>query len=71
MDSDLFLVTGLVLCALSLPSIVGAISDGRAPRVASIAIMVGGVLVVLALRDHSYTLGDVPDVFVRVIGRYL
>lgn len=73
MDSDLMLVIGLVVCALSLPSIAGALSEGRAPRTASIAILVGGSLVVLALGRHpdGYAINEIPSVFLRVIGRFL
>lgn len=71
MDADLYLVVGIVLAALSLPSIVGAISEGRAPRAASIVIMVSGFLLVYALQHKSYALTDVPHAFVRVIGHYI
>ncbi len=73
MDSDLMLVIGLIVCALSLPSVIGAISEGRAPRTASIAILVGGLLVVLALSRHpgGYAIDEIPQVFFRVIGRLL
>ncbi len=71
MDADLYLVIGIVLGALSLPSIVGAISEGRAPRAASIVIMVAGFMVVYALQHRTYTINDIPNAFVRVIGRYI
>lgn len=71
MDADLFLVIGIILGALSLPSIVGAISEGRAPRAASIVIMVSGFMVVYALQHRTYTVNDIPNAFVRVIGHYI
>lgn len=73
MDTDLILVIGIVLCALSIPSLLSAYVEGRAPRAGSILIFIGGVLVVVALTQHArgYTFEEVPDVFFRVIGRYV
>ena len=73
MDPDLMLVIGLVVGGFSVPSIMGAIAEGRVPRAASIAVMVAGGLIVLAIRDNpgGYALADIPDVFVSVVGRYI
>ena len=71
MDSDLYLVCGLILLAFSLPSIIGALSDGRAPRAAAIVVLAGGFLTVMALNQRAYTLDDIPHAFVRVIGKYI
>ncbi len=73
MDTDLILVIGIVLCALSVPSLLSAYSDGRAPRSGSVLVFIGGVLVVIALTQNprGYTFADVPEVFFTVIGRYL
>ena len=40
MDPDLMLVIGLVIGGFSIPSIMGALADGRVPRAAAIAVMV-------------------------------
>ena len=71
MDSDLLLVVGVILSAVSIPSIVGALADGRAPRMALVTVLVGGTCIVVAIRGNSYTISEIPDAFVRVIGRYL
>ncbi len=73
MDPDLMLVIGLVVGGFSVPSILGALSDGRVPRVASIAVLVGGGLIVLAMNNKpsGYALNDIPDVFVNVVARYI
>ncbi|WP_281984411.1 hypothetical protein [Thalassorhabdomicrobium marinisediminis] len=73
MDPELFLVIGLVVGGFSIPSIMGALADGRVPRAASIAVMVSGVLIVLAIRDRpgGVALADIPDIFVSVVGRYI
>jgi len=72
-DSDLFFVLGVVIAALSLPSILGAISEGRAPRAAAILVMIGGGLILLAVyqRPGLYSLQSTPEAFVRVVARYL
>lgn len=73
MNPDLMLVIGLVVGGFSIPSIMGALADGRVPRAAAIAIMISGGLIVLAIRDKpgGYAINDIPDVFVSVVGRYL
>jgi len=73
MDTDLFLVIGLVLGALAIPSVAAAFSDGRAPRTAMILILIAGTLVVVALSNKpgGYRLDDVPEVFFSVLGRVL
>lgn len=73
MDADLMFVIGLVVGAFSIPSIIGAMADGGVPRVASIAVIVSGVLIVLAIQDTpgGYKISDIPDVFVEVIARYI
>jgi len=71
-NTDLYLVIGLVLCALSIPSIMSAFADGRAPRVAAIVLLVGGVLTVVALSNKrgGYAIVDIPAAFVRVIATF-
>lgn len=73
MDSDLSFVIGIIVIALAFPAIIGAFTDGRAPRAAAILVMIGGGLIALAVyqRPNTYTLGAIPDVFVRVVGHYI
>ena len=73
MDSDLFLVIGIVIFALSIPSLLSAWVEGRVPRSGAVAVFTGVVLVILALTNHAggYSFTEIPDVFFRVIGRYL
>jgi hypothetical protein len=68
--TDVYLVVGITLAVLSIPSFLSAWSSDRSPRVAAIMTMVAGVLLVLALtgRPGGYRLTEVPDVFIRVIG---
>lgn len=73
MDADLMLVIGLVLGVFCIPSIMGALADGRVPRAAAITAMVAGGLIVLAVQDKpgGYKIEEVPNVFVTVVGRYI
>lgn len=73
MDPDLFLVIGLLLAVMTIPSLLSAYSESRAPRAASIVVLIAGVLIVIALTNKAggYTIAEIPDVIFRVIGRYL
>lgn len=73
MDSDLFLVMGIVIFALAIPSLLSSWVEGRVPRVGSVVVLVAGALVVTALsrQPGGYSFSELPDVFLRVLGRYL
>lgn len=73
MDPDLALVIGLVLGAFSVPSILSAITDGRAPRASAITILISGGLILLAIESKpgGYSLEEIPNTFVRVVDRYI
>lgn len=66
-------VIGAITVALAVPSIFSSMAENRAPRIASILLLIGGVLLVVALsrKPGGIALGEVPDIFIRVIGRYL
>jgi hypothetical protein len=71
MDPDLVFVIGLVVLVLAVPSIFGAIADGRAPRAAAIMILIGGGLLATAVHQKpgAYSLAGIPATFVTVVGR--
>ena len=73
MDNDLLFVIGLVLGGFSVPSIISALSEGRAPRVASIVVVLSGVMVVHAISymPGGYQINDIPQIFIDVVGRYI
>lgn len=73
MDPDLALSLGLVIAAFSVPSILSALSDRRAPRASALTVLIGGGLILYAMQGKpgGYTLSEVPDVFVSVAARYL
>jgi len=68
-DPDLLLVVGV----LAVPSILSEFSEGRAPRAASITVLIAGVLAVVALQTKGggYTILDIPHAFYSVIGCYI
>lgn len=71
MDSDTFLVIGLIVGVLSIPAILAAYSESRAPRSAAILLMVASGLVALAVltKPSGYSLAELPDVFTRVFAK--
>ena len=73
MDPDLYFVIGLIITAFAIPPILGAFLEGRAPRAAAVVILIGGGLIALAVSEkpEGYSVGDIPDVFVRVVARYI
>jgi hypothetical protein len=73
MDNDLFLVFGLIIFGLAIPSIIGALVDSRVPRVAAIMVMIGSGMIAIAImgKPSGYSLNDVPNAFARVIAKYL
>jgi predicted membrane channel-forming protein YqfA (hemolysin III family) len=73
MDSDLILVTGVVIGVFAVPAIISAISDRRTPRVAALVLIAAGCMVVWAIQSKSagYSITDVPNAFVRVVGKYI
>ncbi|HGG04656.1 MAG TPA: hypothetical protein ENK28_04305 [Aliiroseovarius sp.] len=73
MTYDIYLVVGIVVLVLTIPSIVSAIFDGRAPRYSAIMVLIGGGLVAVAVSQNptGYTIQDIPGAFTRVIGYVL
>ena len=73
MNPDLAMLIGIVLGVFTVPSIMSAISDGRAPRVAAFTMIAAGVLILWAVTNKpgGYSFSELPDVLVRVIARYL
>jgi hypothetical protein len=73
MTSELYLVIGLIIGAFSVPSILGAFSQGRVPRTAAIMVMISGGLIALAIHEKpgGYEIADIPQAFVNVVARYM
>lgn len=71
MNTDLMLVIGIVLAVLAVPSVLSALNDGRAPRLAAVVVLIAGGLLVVALsqKPGGYELRDIPNAFYRVIAQ--
>lgn len=73
MDTDLILVVGIVAIVLAVPTLLASWVDGSVPRTGSLLVLLGGVLIAVALTQHGrgYSFAEMPDLFMRVIGRLL
>ena len=73
MTPDLSLVLGIVIAVFSVPSILSALADGRAPRASAITILIAGGLILYAIQSQpgGYTLQEIPNVFVRVAAKFV
>jgi len=73
MDPDLLMVLGVVLAVFTIPSMISAYSDRRAPRASAVTVLIAGgmILWAMAIKPGGYRISDLPDVFVEVAGRYL
>ncbi|MGD9916741.1 MAG: hypothetical protein AB7U46_01895 [Paenirhodobacter sp.] len=71
LDSDQFLVLGIIVAAFAIPAVISAFSDSRPPRAAALAVLVGGGLILLAFlsRPGGYTPAEIPEAFARVLAR--
>lgn len=72
-DTDLLLTLGIVILVLSIPSLLAAWAESRAPRLGSIMMITALGLIVSALmiKPGGYSFNQVPEVMVNVVTRYL
>ncbi|MEM6595037.1 MAG: hypothetical protein AAF672_09615 [Pseudomonadota bacterium] len=70
MENDLIMVLGMVIAVLAVPGIFSSIVDGNPPRAATIAVVVGGGMIIYAVYNTpgGYALNDIPNVIARVVG---
>lgn len=73
MDTDLIIVVGTLAILLAVPTLLSSWMEGSIPRSGAIVVLVGGVLIVVALNQQGrgYTFAEMPEVFMRVIGRFV
>ncbi len=71
MDTDLALTVGIVLGVLSVPSLLSAWVDGRAPRMGAIMVIAALGLIVTALIENpgGYEFNQVPNVMLKTVMR--
>jgi formate-dependent nitrite reductase membrane component NrfD len=69
---DLLLTVGIVLLVLSVPSLLSAWVEGRAPRLGSIMVIaaLGMIVTALVTKPGGYAFNQVPGVMVKVIGGF-
>ena len=69
MNTDLYLVIGIIVGALAIPSLLAAFSESRAPRIGAIMVLISGVLIAVALtqKPSGYTFAEIPGIFVKVV----
>jgi hypothetical protein len=73
MDADLAMAIGTVLGVLSIPSMISAVSDARAPRVGAVTVVIAGALIVWAMstKPGGYKLAELPSLIVTVAARFV
>lgn len=72
MDADIQIVIGTLLAILSLPSILTAFTDGRAPKIGvAVFLLACGLLIhAWTITPGGYTPAEVPLAFYRLIGAW-
>ena len=73
MDTDLVLTLGVLLLVLTIPSLLSAWAEGRAPRVGAIMIIAAIIMIVTAVttKPGGYAFDAVPGVMLGVASRYI
>lgn len=73
MDPDVALTVGTVVALFSIPSILSALTDSRAPRASLLTILIGGGLIVYALQTKpgGYRLSEIPHVYATVVNHLI
>lgn len=70
-DTDLLLTLGIVLLVLSVPSLLAAWAESRAPRLGTIMAVaaIGLIATALWVKPGGYDFNQVPGVMVGVVSR--
>ena len=73
MDYDLLLILGLVMLAVSIPSLLSALIDDRPPLVAGFGLLLGIGMAAWGMvgGNHGLNPAALPHLFFEVLGRYL
>ncbi len=72
-DVDLMLTVGIILMVLSIPSLLSAWVEGRAPRMGAIMSIAALGLIVAAImtKPGGYAFNEVPGVMLKVAAGFL
>ena len=73
MDSDVIMVTGIVILMLSIPAALSAFVDQRRPWVSAFVVLVGAGIFAWGWVHHpeDMTLDELPHVVIRVLARII
>ena len=71
-DTDLLLTIGIVLLVLSVPSLLAAWAESRAPRIGAIMVVVatGLIIAALVIKPGGYAFNQVPGIMIGVVSRF-
>jgi uncharacterized membrane protein YccC len=71
-DADLLLTIGIVLLVLSIPALLSAWAESRAPRMGAIMVVVAIGMIVGALLTNpgGYAFNQVPGVMIKVVASF-
>lgn len=71
-DADLLLTVGIVLLVLSVPSLLSAWVEGRAPRMGAIMAVaaLGMIVSALLINPGGYAFNQVPGVMIKVVAGF-
>jgi hypothetical protein len=67
--TDLIMCLGVVAIFLAFPAAVGSFSRGAPPRMALLALFLGGGMIVYAnsSRPGGYSVAEMPQLFLKVL----
>ena len=73
MDADTAMAIGTVLGVLSIPSLLSATSEGRAPKAGGLLLIAASGLVIWALANKpgGYSLAELPGLIIHMIARVI
>lgn len=73
MDPDVLLTIGLAILVLSIPSMLSAVSEGRAPRASALTLLIafGCILYAMSTAPGGYRLDDIPAAVMRAVGQFI
>jgi formate-dependent nitrite reductase membrane component NrfD len=71
MDTDLVLTLGILLLIMTVPSLLAAWVEGRAPRIGALMLLASSSMIVTALvaRPSGYRFEEIPQVMLGVVAR--
>lgn len=70
-DTDLLLTLGIVLLVLSVPPLLAAWAESRAPRIGAVMVVVaiGLIIAALVIKPGGYDFNQVPGIMINVVAR--